>query len=408
MLSEKMVFDGMQTFEPPPNTSSVSLIEEFPIKKTRFYFNNASYTPMSQSAIAAIYSVISSYSLNGPDDQFYLKFKSGSDVAREKLSKFIGSSRPENIVFTESATQSINLVANGFRFQRGDAIITRGGATEHPSNFAPWKHYGEVKGIRIIDLKGDELGIPDLSELDSALKVSKAKLVVVSHVLYNFGTIIPAKEIGRIVHERGALFFLDVSQSVGNIPVNLEEIDCDFAAGTASKWLCGPLGLGFFFCKSESLDYLEPLNFGPNSCQYDYAGNLGEIGLPGRLQEGFRNWAYVYGLSAAIDLLVRFGADLDRRRKNLALSRLIIELASSKLEKSLKLLSSPDDRLRSSIVAFESLGKKPADIVAQLMRSAVVVAEREIGVKRFLRISPHFYNDESEVEKLVQELSRAA
>src|SRR5579883_2287200 len=190
------------------------LWKQFPIKRTRAYFNNASYTPMSKDAIEAIFSAIKEYSQRGPDDEFYREFKAKSNECRKKLADLINSGNPECIVFTESATQSINLVANGFKFSRGDSVVIRGGPSEHPSNYIPWIYYARAKGVNIYSLKTDDIGLPDLSELDSVLKEARSRLVVVSHVLYNYGTILPAREIGKVAHERGALFFLDISQSV--------------------------------------------------------------------------------------------------------------------------------------------------------------------------------------------------
>jgi cysteine desulfurase / selenocysteine lyase len=392
MLSEKTSLDVQQL--------QTDLKEEFPVKQCVAYFNNASYTPMSKSAISAIAEVLAEYSKKGPSDEYYQKLKVGGEVAREKLSKLINAPK-EDIVFTESATQSINLVANGFRLSRSDCILTRGGSSEHPSNFLPWKYYAERKQASIIDLRTDDSGMIDLSDLDSSLKQTRAKLVVMSHVLYNLGTIIPVAEVSRIAHERGSLFFLDASQSVGSIPLDLKSIDCDYAAGTAAKWLCGPLGLGFFYCKKSALDHLEPLNFGPNACTYAPDGTFKVSDSAARLQEGFRNWAYCYGLIAAIDLLNSF--DLAHvREKDLHLADMIIEELSE--NKSFRLIGSTDKRTRTSIIPYETRNVKPIDVVQKLSKANIVVAEREIRERKILRISPHFYNDEEEITHLVKEL----
>ncbi len=380
-----------------------NLNEEFPIKSTTVYFNNASYTPMSKSATNAISQAVTSYSKFGPSDEFYLKLKEGGNLVREKLSKLLNVPK-EGIVFTESATQSINMVANGFKLSPGDYMISRGGATEHPSNFLPWKYYADTKKARILDLKTDSYGVPDLAMLDSALKETKAKLVVMSHVIYNLGTIMPVAEASKISHEHGARFFLDASQSVGSIPTDLEAIDCDFCAGTAAKWLCGPLGLGFFYCKKEALDSLEPLNFGPNACTYTPDGEFSVLETAAKLQEGFRNWAYCYGFSAAIDLVTSLGVP-SVREKNLRLADAIIEELS--LDKSFRMIGSSRKAQRTSITPFETLDIKPIDIVQKLSKERITVAEREVGSKKILRISPHFYNDEEEVSRLVRALRAA-
>ena len=377
------------------------LESEFPIKKETAYFNNASYTPMSTSAVNAILEVLRGYSSVGPSDEYYRSLKDGANSCREKLSRVINATR-ESIVFTESATQSINFVANGLRLNKGDTIVTRGGASEHPSNYLPWKYYSEARGLNIADLDTDELGVPDLSKLDSVLKESGAKLVVMSHVLYNMGTIMPVREVARIAHERSALFVLDSAQSVGNIKVDVAEIGCDFLAGTAAKWLCGPLGLGFFYCTNEALESLEPLNFGANACTLTPEGRYKISANAERLQEGFRNWAYTYGLSAAIDLWNESGLE-GIRRKNLKLADMIVD-AISAMPAKFAFLGTREDKIRTSILPIATVGQKTADVVRNLAKQGIVIAEREIQEKKILRISPHFYNDENETEKLIQAL----
>ena len=380
-------------------TSPRNLEAEFPIKKNTAYFNNASYTPMSTSAINSILVALRGYSTSGPSDEYYRELKDGANSCRQKLSKMIDSA-VESIVFTESATQSINFVANGLKLEKGDSIVTRGGVSEHPSNYLPWKYYSEVRGVKIKDLATDRFGIPPLSELDSVLKETKAKLVVMSHVLYNLGTIMPVREISKIAHERGALFFLDAAQSVGNVKVDVKEVECDFLAGTAAKWLCGPLGLGFFYCSQGALQTLEPLNFGANACTLTPEGKYETFTSPARLQEGFRNWAYTYGLEGAIDLWNEFGQERIRER-NLKLTDLIIDEISSTPER-FTFLGTNDDDLRTSIIPVASAGPKCSEVVQKLAKKGIVIAEREVRERKILRISPHFYNDENEVERLVQ------
>jgi cysteine desulfurase / selenocysteine lyase len=380
-----------------------NLKEEFPVKQTTAYFNNASYTPMSKSALVAVSSVLDDYSKRGPSDEFYLKLKEGASLAREKLSQLLNVPK-EDLVFTESATQSINLVANGFRLSPGDYVITRGGPNEHPSNYLPWKFYVQSKKARILNLKTNEFGTPDLAELDSSLKETRAKLVVMTHVLYNYGTIMPVIEACRIAHERGALFFLDASQSVGSIPLDLRAIDCDYAAGTAAKWLCGPLGLAFFYCKKEALQQLDPLNFGPNACTYTPEGKFRVLDSAMKLQEGFRNWAYCFGLIAAIELVNTFGVS-KVREKNLYLANLIAEDLGK--TRKFRMLRTTEAQNRTSITPVEVLGFKPIDLVQKLAKANIVVAEREILDTKILRISPHFYNDEEEAGRLVRELKAA-
>ncbi len=376
---------------------------EFPIKRQTAYLNNASYTPMFDSAISEVTRQLRRFSENGPDDPYYLDFKTGARVAREKLAALLNA-RPQGIVFAESATQSINLVANGFRFSKGDTIVTRGGpTTEHPSDYLPWLYYANAKGAKTHDIPVDDAGVPDLAELDSAVRDTRAKMVVTSHVLYNLGTIEPAEEMCRIAHERGAAFFLDVSQSLGNVPVDLGAIGCDFAAGTASKWLCGPLGVGFLYCRDEAAaDQLEPLNFGANATEY--VDNLSYKALSGaaRLQEGFRNWAYVHAFAVAMDVWSSFGLE-EIRETDMKLARGIVDRIAE-MKNSYRLIADFHDGRRTCIIPVETIKESPSDVVQRALKAKVTVSQREFGRKKILRISHHYYNDESEVERLFEVL----
>ena len=376
---------------------------EFPVKRNTAYLNNASYTVMVASAVAEVTKRLREFSENGPDDAFYLAYRGGSNVAKEKLGAILNAS-PQGLVFAESATQAINLVANGFKFSKGDALVTRGAAvTEHPSDYLPWLYYADAKGVTMHDVPVDGSGVPDLSVFDSTVRASKAKLVVSSHVIYNLGTIEPVEEMCRIAHERGAAFFLDASQSAGNIPVDLDAIGCDYAAGTASKWFCGPLGVGFLYCRDdEAAARLEPLNFGANATEY--TDNLSYRVLTGaaRLQEGYRNWAYVYAFAVALDVWGSFGLDQIRE----ADSRLSLDIVDrlSEMRDRYRLLVDFDDGRRTCIVPVETLKETPADVVQRGLKARVTVAQREYGRRKILRISPHFYNDEREIERLFEVL----
>jgi cysteine desulfurase/selenocysteine lyase len=221
-------------------------------------------------------------------------------------------------------------------------------------------------------------------------------------VLYNLGTVEPAEEMCRIAHEREAAFFLDVSQSVGNVPVDLGAINCDFAAGTASKWLCGPLGVGFLYCRDEAASQLEPLNFGANATEYVNNVSYNILSGVARLQEGFRNWAYVYAFAAAMDVWNKFGAEQVRDTDIKLALKIVDELGGMKNR--YRVLVDFDDGRRTCIIPVETKEETPLDIVQRALKSKVTVAQREYGEKKILRISPHFYNDEKEIERLFEVL----
>ncbi len=310
----------------------------------------------------------------------------------------------DEFVFTESTTQSISIFANMLKLNKGDTIVTRGGASEHPSNYVPWHYYANKKGARVIDVPVDRNGLPDLSTFDSILKtVERPKLVVLGHVIYNLGTIIPVQELSKIAHERHFSVFLDIAQSVGSLPVDLNEIGIDFAAGTTAKWLCGPFGLGFFYFRRESLASLEPT---------DYSEVLSGLPLSESYDSSkmplfyFRNYAYTNGLQQALHLILQQGID-EIRSKNQKLVNILIE-GLSDATSNYRVLGDLNDSNRASIVAIEPSHVSAAYIVKRLALSRITVAERDFLGKKIIRVSPHFYNDEHEMVALLDALSKLA
>jgi cysteine desulfurase / selenocysteine lyase len=380
-------------------TDDPSIASEFPIKGKTAYFNNASYTPTLRSSIEEISRRQSGLALHGPDDDYLFELIADADLCREELGGLVGVD-PQTITFTESATEGINFVANGFKLKRGDVVVTRGGSDDHPSNYLPWVYYTGLRGARIQDLAVDSFGTPDMSELDKVLKRTGARLVVLTHVLANLGTIMPAREIGRVAHDHDAKLFLDVSQSVGSIPVNLSDVECDFAAGTGAKWLCGPLGIGFFYCKKDSLDSLNPLAFGMHACRWEDKRDMTPLDDGRRFEEAFRNWTYPPGLTKAVRFIRSIGMD-SIRSTNVKLADMIIESIPG-VDKEYVFKGNPDSRQRTSIVPVEPINRQPSEIVQHMRQANVTVARREIRRKGVLRISPHFYNDEKEVERLLK------
>ncbi len=365
--------------------------QDFPLTKRTVYMNNGAIAPMPVAAIKAVTNYLLKCADEGPDS------KSASEYTtlllnelRSRVAHLIGCDRDE-VVLTQSTTDGINMVANGLEWKRGDAIVSRGGSHEHYANYFQWLRLAKEKGVILRELAIDQNGFFDAADLERQARGST--LVAMSHVLYNTGALMPAEEIGRIANENGALFCIDAAQSAGTVPIDVKKIGCHFMAFPGFKWLCGPNGIGVFYCRKDAVERLRPPSIGGESATLS-GGTLAYAEMPNRLQAGFRNYPGAAGLEAALRYVLRLGIDNIREMNMKVANALRQEI--SKIQGA-SLVGPDDEKLRSSIVAF-TLPKDADFVVKKLGENNIVLAERDIGGgKKAVRASPHFFNTEEEV-----------
>ena len=170
-----------------------------------------------------------------------------------------------------------------------------------------------------------------------------------------------------------------------------------------SKWLCGPMGTGVFYCKQESSNLLEPLNIGGESADSNEEDGLTYKEMPDRFQTGFRNYVGLAGMESSITFLQNLGWD-NIRNHIINLSNLFID-ELGKIPAA-KVFGPEDESKRTSIVSFEIEKQDPEKIVSELAQKGIIIAKREIYEKPVLRISPHIYNTKDEILSLVEELKK--
>lgn len=379
--------------------SDYNVAQDFPYKN-KIYLNNASTSLMPISSIKAMTDFLVTYNEIGPDSN------TASDLVKEKLfliRKAIShliKCKPEEVVLTQSTTDGINMVANGLSLKASSNIIIRGSNHEHPANHYPWVRLSRKINVR--NLKIDENGFFDLKDLEQILD-NNTGLVVLSHALFNTGAILPVEKIGKLLVEKNIPFFIDSAQTVGCIEnVNVNEINCNFMSFNGSKWLCGPMGMGVFYCKKESSDMLEPLEVGGESATFN-EDQIEYKEIPAKFQAGFRNWAGVVGLEASVVYLLRLGLD-NIRKKNIKLANLFRD-ELSKIPGTM-LYGPEEPEKRTSIVSFSIPGQDPRLVVEKLEKENIILAEREIFNKKIIRASMHFFNTESEVTKVVDSIKK--
>ena len=361
----------------------------------KIYLNNASVSLMPKQSIEAMKEFLFSYNSIGPDSM------NSESLITEKLqnvrkiiSKIINC-QPDEIILTQSTTDGINIVSNGISFDSNSNIIIRGMLHEHHANLYPWlrlKNKVEIKNLSI-----DENGFFNFEEFNEFLD-DKTKLVVLSHALYNTGSILPVEKVGKILNNK-IPFFLDGAQTVGCIgDLDVKKLNCNFMAFNGSKWLCGPMGTGVFYCNRKSSKLLEPITIGGESAMLYEKSTLAFKDLPEKFQTGFRNYVGIVGLEVSANYLYKYGM-ANIRKKNIYLSNMLREELSKNSK--VTLYGPKNSEERTSIVSFTINGYNPETVVKKLEKLGIVLAVREIYEKKIIRASPHFFNTESEILRVI-------
>lgn len=376
------------------NITSKDISGDFP-NSGKIYLNNASVSLMPLQSIEAMKDFLISYNSIGPDSLISKSFITEKLQNTRKVIAKIINCNPEEIILTQSTTDGINMVANGLSFGQNSNLIIRGFAHEHHANFYPWLRLQNK--VKIKNLSIDKNGFFNFSELKLLLD-SNTKLVAISHALYNTGSILPVEKIGHML-ENHTSFFIDSAQTVGCIGnFDVTKIKCNFMSFNGSKWLCGPMGTGLFYCNKESQELLNPITIGGESAMISDNTNLVFKNIPDKFQTGFRNYVGMVGLESSVNYLLKFGME-NIRKKNLYLSTLLREELSKIKNIIFYGTESPEER--TSIVSFNIDCHNPDIIVEKLEKQNIVLAVREILEQKIIRISPHFFNTESQILQVV-------
>ncbi|HYY71830.1 MAG TPA: aminotransferase class V-fold PLP-dependent enzyme, partial [Nitrososphaeraceae archaeon] len=359
-----------------------------------------SIAPLSLPSIKSIADFLIKYSEQGPDSEDISKYMEKMiEETRLRIKHLINCNAIE-VSFTQSTTQGLNFVANSIDWKKGDIIILRGGRHEHYANYFPWLHIAKRKNLKIKILKIDQNGFFDVGELETLAKLKESKLLVLSHVLYNNGSIMPVEEAGKIAKENDLLYCIDSAQSVGCINVDIKKIECDFMAFPSFKWICGPLGIGIFYCSEKSKDTLIPESIGGESGKIISDDSVVHNDIPQKFETGFRNYPGLAGLESSLRYILRIGMS-KIISKNLKTSSI---LRNELLKISgIDIHGIDDEKLRNSIVSFSSSKIESNLLKNKLEKEGIIMAERDLlNGKKIVRASPHFFNNEEEIMKTIR------
>lgn len=384
--------------------------EDFPmLKNDLIYFDNGATTFKPKSVIDSINYYYTEISANAHRGDYEISYKVDTlyENARKKVAEFINAKR-EEVVFTSGATESLNMIANGFFaniIEPGDEILIT--LSEHASNVLPWFKLARKNGaiIKYIDLDNN-LHVT-MNNVEKAI-TPNTKVISLAAITNVVGDERPIKEICEYAHARNIFVVVDGAQSVPHTKTDVAALDCDFLAFSAHK-MCGPTGVGVLYGKKELLEELEPVNLGGG--MNESFDNIDEIylkELPTRLEAGTPNIAGIIGLGATIDYLNSIGMD-NIKLHEIRLKKYLI----NKLKK-LPHINIVNEECDSGIVAFNVEGVFPQDVAYYLNKYNICVRagnhcakilKHATGVKNTVRASLYFYNTESEIDSLVELLS---
>lgn len=335
------------------------------------------------------------------------------EEARQKVADFIGAEGSDCLIWTRNTTEGINLVANSWaedNIKAGDEIVVT--AMEHHSNLVPWQQIARRKSamLRILPLTADHT--LDMDAVDTIIG-ARTKLLAVAHESNAVGTINPVKQLAAKAHAVGAAVLVDGAQSVPHMPVDVQDIDCDFLAFSGHKML-GPTGIGGLYVKRDVLEGMNPFLTGGEMVLAVSYEDASWNDLPMRFEAGTPNIADAIALGAAVDYLQALGMD-NVRKHEANLTTYALD-AFKELEEELDVYGPKDAEKRGGIVSFHHPDVHPHDLGTVLDRRGIAIRTghhcampmvQSLGVSATARASMYLYNTEEEIDMLVDALKEA-
>jgi cysteine desulfurase / selenocysteine lyase len=406
--------------EPTKTLDVEKLKADFPILgrkvkgKRLVYLDNAATTQKPKVVIDALADYYSRYNANIHRGVHQLSIEATEtyENSRKKVAKFINSPAHQQVVFTRGTTESINLVkfAWGSKFvKRGDVILIT--LMEHHSNMVPWQLLAKEKGATLEYAPVTAEGELDVAEFERLLGLSPS-LVAFTQCSNVLGTINDSARLCSLARKAGATTLVDAAQSAPHMPVDVQEMGCDFLAFSGHKML-GPTGIGVLYGRKELLDSMDPFQSGGDMIKEVHTDGARWNDVPYKFEAGTTNIADAIGLGVAVQYLGALGMENVRRHE--------VDLVKYAFERmsriaNLKIYGPMDPEARGGVISFNLADIHPHDMASILDEEGVAIRSghhcaqplmEHLGVPGTSRASFYVYNSTADIDDLVGALLKA-
>ena len=394
---------------------SEEIKKDFPILENSnlTYLDSGATTQKPKQVIDKIEEFYNKYNANPHRGAYSLSVEATNEYesARVKIAKFINASKPEEVIFSKNATESLNLIAYSYgleNLKKDDEVVIS--IMEHHSNLVPWQKMTKAKNAKLKYMYvNDNYEIPD-EEIET--KITKnTKIVGITYVSNVLGTINPVKKVIKQAHKMGAVVVVDASQSIPHMKLDVQELDADFVVFSGHKMLA-PLGIGVLYGKKSILDKMTPFLMGGDMIEYVYEQETTFASLPNKFEAGTQNVEGVIGLAAAIDYIEKIGYE-----KIQEIEKEVVGYAKQELAKLdfLETYYTKNDENHMGVISFNIKGVHPHDTASVLDSYNVAVRSgnhcaqpllRYLGKDSTCRASFYIYNTKKDVDNLVEALNK--
>lgn len=376
-----------------------------PLHGNYVYVNSAAASPPPRQVVDTSIDYLQKTASLGPylpsfREEVYQKI----EETREKAAKFIGAKTSE-MAFVKNGTEGINFIANGLTWNKGDEIILAD--IEFHSNYTPWLKLRDKKKVHLKIIKTDFSGVIDVNLIEQEIS-NRTKLITVSHLSNASGALQHIEKICEIAKKRDVLTLINASQTLGLIPINVQELDCDFLTGCGRKWLRGPEGSGILYIRESLVESIEPTIIGWGGTTWDFETNeYYYLSTARRVEAGCPIVPSILGLGAAIDYAQNIGIE-EIVTKVEALTRYSFQQLSA--IEGIAIYGPKNIENRLAIIPFNVEGLHPDEITNYLEKNNIIIESgtfmanmllQHYGINKMVRISPHYFNTKVEIDFIV-------
>ena len=371
------------------------LRSHFPITRRYSYLANAAISPIP----VPVYNEVSKFyqGMLNHGEILWQEWVAKMEETRELYTQFIGAQDKEEIAFTHSTSEGMNIIAH----MLSDKGIVISNELEFPSSNLPWLNKNPDNIIFVKSRDGNKILIDDIAKIIDQNRKT-AKTVVTSHVQYSTGFRQDLEELGKLTKQKGLYFVVNPTQSLGTLQFNIKDFGIDFMASDGHKWMLSSFGIGAFFIKQTYLKDMENFKqpffsqFGQKRREnFDNNMKINVSKTATRFELGTPHFPNIVALNAAVKYISKIGIrHIEKRILNLT-----DYLIDSLVNMNLQILSPIEEKkYRSGIILFKPGKKKLIQVVKELeKRNKIIVSARGKGI----RVSTHFYNNEEDIDKLI-------